>query len=183
MHTQRLVYGTLLLLLPSALAAQGEIDSTSYPPRQTYAHSFPVTSAYDAAQDKTVLQVGPFALDSTVSVSVLTALDGQRVTKPATSIILTFWSTAPAGRYATSHAVRVVLNGTDTLDLGNAWLPPNHRPEFSEVLLKGAFLAQFLAIANASSVTFLVGPSTWRLGEAELQSFRNFASRMAPVPP
>jgi hypothetical protein len=166
--------------LPLRLGAQTAIDSTTYPPHRTYLHPLTITASYDPQYNKTVLKTEPFVLDSSISLSVLTALEGRTVTKSASSIVLTFWSTGPAGRYAPNHKIRVILNRSDTLDLGNAWLAPEHRPEYTEVLLKGSFLGQFLAIANASAVTFVVGPSALPLTHAQVEGLRDFASRMAP---
>ena len=182
MNTRVWVPLLFVWFLPAPLVSQGKVDSTSYPPRQAYRHTLRISAPYDPDQGKTVLQTKPFVLDSNLSLSMVAALDGRTVTKPATSIVFTFWSTGPAGRYAGDHSVHVVLGGRDTLNLGNAWLVPNHRAEYNEVLLKGLFLAQFLAIANASTVTIRVGPSTVPLTAAQMQGLRDFASRMAPVP-
>lgn len=176
----KFVFVVAAVLPPHLLGAQVKIDSTTYPPSRAYQHPLTITADYDPQYNKTVLKTEPFVLDSTISLSVLTALDGRTVTKPATSVVMTFWSTGPAGRYAPNHKVRVILNRSDTLDLGNAWLAPDHRPEFTEVLLKSSFLGQFLAIANASAVTFLVGPTTLPLSHAQVEGLRDFASRMAP---
>jgi hypothetical protein len=170
-------------LLPVSLVSQGKIDSTSYPPRHAYRHSLRISAPYDPDQGKTVLQTEPFALDSTLALSVLAALDGRVVTKPASSgVVFTFWSTSPAGRYATDRTVSVVLSGHDTLALGKAWPVPKPKPGYNEVLLQGLSLAQFLAIANASSVTIHLGSSTSALTTEQLNGLRDFASRMAPHP-
>ena len=50
---------------------------------------------YDSQYDKTVLQLIPVALDSTLSMTALVALDGKAVTTPATGVVLTLWSIAP----------------------------------------------------------------------------------------
>lgn len=176
----RFVFAVAALLPLHRLGAQMRIDSTTYPPPRAYTHPLMITTDYDPQYNKTVLRTEPFVLDSTISLSVLTALEGRTVIKPATSVVMTFWSTGPAGRYAPNHRVRVILNRSDTLDLGNAWLAPDHRPEYTEVLLKSSFLGQFLAIANASAVTFLVGPTTLPLSHAQVEGLRDFASRMAP---
>src|SRR5262245_12273541 len=102
----------LWCLVPAIARAQDGIDSTSYPPRRAYQHPLSIVALYDAAQDKTVLQIEPFPLDSLVSLSTLTALDGRRPVTAASSVVLTFWSRAPAGRYASNRSVHVVLDGT-----------------------------------------------------------------------
>lgn len=177
----RIVFAVAALLPLHRLGAQVNIDSTTYPPPRAYHHPLTITATYDPQYNKTVLRTGPFALDSTTSLSVLTALDGRTVTKAAPSVVLTFWSTAPVGHYASNHKVRVILNRSDTLDLGDAWLSPQHSPEYNDVLLKSSSLGRFLAIANASSVTFIVGPSVFPLPHAQLEGLQDFASRMAPA--
>lgn len=181
MITQSLVRFMFVGLLPWSLVGQTGLDSTTYPPHRASVHPLTITATYDPQYNKTVLRAEPFVLDSTMSLSVLTALDGRTVTKPAPSVVLTFWSTGPVGSYAPNHRVRVILNRSDTLDLGDAWLSPQHSPEYNEVLLKSSFLGRFLAIANASSVTFLVGPSVFPLSHVQLVGFQDFASRMAPT--
>jgi hypothetical protein len=167
-------------LVPPSAPAQSGIDSTTYPPRLAYRHALSIIAPYDGAQDKTVLQIEPFPLDSSVSLSALTALDGRRPVKPPSSVVLTFWSTGPVGRYAADRSVRAILNGTDSLDLGNAWLTPQPKPGYAEVLLKGLSPGKLLAMANASTVLIRLGPSTFMLTDPQLQGLRDFASRMAP---
>jgi len=170
-----------LLVAPSALPGQARVDSTTYPARRAYHHSLSILVSYDPSQDKTVLQIEPFPLDSSVSLSALTALDGRGFGKPPTSVVLTFWSKGPVGRYASDRSVVVILNGTDSLSLGNAWLAPQPKPGYSEVLLKGLLPGKLLAIVNASTVSMRLGSSVFAITDAQLQGLRDFASRMAPL--
>jgi hypothetical protein len=141
-----------------------------------------IVAPYDSDQNKTILQTAPFPLSSSLFISVLTALDGRVVVTPAPNAVFTFWSTAPAGLYAANSRVSALLDETDTLDLGKAWLTPNPRPGYTEILLKGAFLGQFLSIVNAKTVVLTIGPTSIRLSDTQLAVLRDFASRMAPVP-
>ena len=172
-----------VLLPPSALLGQAKVDSTSYPRRSTYQHTLEISAPYDATNDKTVLKTAPFLVTPTLALSVLTALDGRHVTKPPSSIVVTFWSQAPVGTYTTDHAVQVILNAADTLRLGNSWLSPQHSPEYTDVLLKSLSVGQFLSIVNASAVTFRLGGTEFALSSSRLQGLREFASRMAPEKP
>ena len=176
-----LIFLVALTSLPSTVVGQVPLDSVHYPPRAVYHHSVAIVAPYDPDQGKTILQTEPFALDTTLSVSVLTALDGKVVTTPAPNAVFTFWSTAPPGRYAADSRVRAILNGRDTVELGKAWLTPRPRPGYNEVMLQGAFRAQLLTIVNAESVTLIVGPTTVRLTDTQLAVLRDFASRMAPI--
>ena len=171
----------VLFTLPVTALAQVPRDSTHYPPRAQYPHSVAILAPYDSDQNKTVLQTAPFSLTSSLSISVLSALDGKVVVTPAPNVVFTFWSTAPGGLYASNTRVLALLNDTDTLDLGKAWLTPNPRPGYTEVLLKGALLGQFLSIVNSKTVVLSIGPTTQRLTDTQLAILRDFASRMAPV--
>ena len=169
------------LVAASALTAQGGLDSTTYPARRAYRHALSIVAPYDAGHDKTVLQIAPFPLDSSVSLSALTALDGRRPGKPPTSVVLTFWSKGPVGRYASDRSVVAILNGTDSLSLGTAWLTPQPTPGYNEVLLQGLSPGKLLAIVNASIVSIRLGSSVFAMTDAQLQGLRDFASRMAPL--
>jgi hypothetical protein len=113
--------------------------------------------------------------------SVLSALDGRVVVTPATEAVFTFWSTAPAGLYASDRRVVALLNGRDTVDLGKAWLTPTPRPGYNEILLKGAFLGQLLSMVNSKTVVLSIGPTSIQLNDTQLAVLRDFASRMAPA--
>jgi hypothetical protein len=178
-----LAFSLCLLVPPAILRGQARVDSTTYPPRGAYQHPLTISAPYDGTYDKTVLQTAPFPVTPTLALSVLTAIDGRHVTKPPSSIVVTFWSSAPAGFYATSHSVRVVLNAIDSLELGNAWLSPQHDPAYTEVLLKGLSVGQLLAIANASRVSIRLGPTEFVLSNSQMQGMRDLASRMAPEAP
>ena len=170
----------LACLLPAVARAQDGIDSISVPPRRAYQHSLSIVAQYDPSQGKTVIQIEPFPLDSLVSLSTLAALDGPRPRTPASSVVLTFWSRAPAGRYASNRSVHVVLDGTVVLDLGNAWVTPQPKQGYGEVLLKSLSLGKLLAMANASAVVIRLGASSFTLTDSQHQGLRDFASRLAP---
>jgi len=176
---------TLAFLTTAAANAQDTVRvmPRQYPPKTTATHGLRVHTDYDPQYDKTVLQLDPVHLDSTLQLSALVALDGREVTKEADGVVLTFWSTAPQKRFQENRAVVLQLDDAPPTALGPAWLEPNPRPGFSEIMLKSLSLEQWLGLAAAKRATVTVGDQHHVLAPRLLAAIRDFASRMAPLSP
>lgn len=170
----------LLALLGSPLSAQAPDTTLRAYPAQSGMASRLVGAQYDSQYDKTVLRLGPVALDSTLSMSALVALDGRVVTKAADGVVLTFWSTAADRPLATNRAVVLSLGATD-FDLGAAWLTPQPRPGYIEVCMKSLSLGLWLAFASSEMASVRVGGRTFPVTAEIREAVRDFASRMAPA--
>lgn len=168
----------LVALCPAVLAAQSR-DSTAYPPRREYRHHFRLVAPYDPDQDKTILQLGPLPLDSTLAVTLLSALDAHGDSAPAKSVVMTFWSTGPKDQFKANHHVWLRVDA-DSIDLGQAWEEPNPRAGYTEILLKGIRIPALLRLVHGGHATLTLGPRTYTLTPEELEGLRDFASRLTP---
>jgi hypothetical protein len=173
------------LLTTSGANAQDTARATPrhYPVKTPATHGLSVHADYDPQYNKTVLRLDPVPLDSTFRVSALVALEGRDVVKEADGVVLTFWSTWPLKRFQQNRAVTVQLDDASPTDLGTAYLFPNPRPGFSEILMKSVSLEQWLAIASAQRATLTVGDQRYVFSPRLLAAVRDFASRMAPPSP
>ena len=184
-HTYRLdvrLTLTILITLMLATPLQGQ-DSTHavrhYPPAPVLPAAG-VHSEYDPKFDKTVLQLDPEPLDATLRLSTLVALDGREVRKDAPGVVLTFWSTAPEKRFQDKRNVTLIIDGAAPIALGAAFLQPNPRPGFSEILMSSTSLDQWLTLAKARSARLTIGNFSYNLTPELLAAIRDFASRMTP---
>jgi hypothetical protein len=170
----------IALLLSAPLRGQDSTNTVRhYPPRPAVAAAG-VHSDYDPKYDKTVLQLDPAPLDATLRLSALVALDGRDVRKEAAGVVLTFWSTAPQKRFQDKRNVSLAIDGAAPIALGAAFLQPDPRPGFSEILMSSTSLDQWLMLAKARTARLTVGNFSNDLTPQLLAAIRDFASRMAP---
>jgi hypothetical protein len=179
------LFAALTLLSTSGANAQDTVRVTSrhYPVKQPATHGLSVHADYDPQYNMTVLQLDPVSLDSTFRVSALVALEGHDVAKEADGVVLTFWSTSSEKHFQQNRAVTLQLDDASPTDLGNAYLVPNPRPGFSEIMMKSVSLEQWLAIAAAKRATLTIGDQRYVFSPRLLAAVRDFASRMTPANP
>jgi hypothetical protein len=176
------LYSSILvagLALARPLVAQDSAQPVRHYPQRPSAPAAGVHAEYDSQYDKTVLQLDPTPLDSTLRLSALVALDGRDVRKEADGVVLTFWSTSLERRFQEHRGVTIALDGGGPTSLGAAWVQPNPRDGFSEVLMKSLSVDQWLALASARTATITLGDKSYSL-QPLLAAIRDFASRMAP---
>jgi hypothetical protein len=177
------LFTALALLATSTANAQDTVRAMPrhYPARTPATHGLSVHAEYDPQYNKTVLQLDPAPLDSTLRVSALVALDGREVTKEADGVVLTFWSTSPQKRFQENRAVILQLDDASPINLGPAYLLPNPRPGITEIMMKSLSLEQWLAIATAQRAALSIGDQHYVLTAPLIAAIRDFASRMAPL--
>lgn len=170
----------LLAALSTSGAAQDSTPASRHYPTRPSAPSRGVHADYDPQYDKLVLQLDVAPLDESLGISALVALDGRNIRKEADGVVLTFWSVAPQKRFQQARAVTLSINDAPPIDLGAAYLQPNPCPGFTEILLKGVSLDQWLALAEAPAAKLTVGDLSYALSPELLAAIRDFASRMKP---
>ncbi|MFI5231608.1 MAG: hypothetical protein ACHQSE_03745 [Gemmatimonadales bacterium] len=168
------------MTLAMPLYGQSAAHPGRHYPAQPATPASGVHSDYDPKFDKTVLQLDPAPLDATLRISALVALDGRKVTKEAPGVVLTFWSTAPRKLFQDKRNVSLVIDHAAPISLGAAFLQPNPRPGYTEILMSSTSLDQWLVLAKARTATLSVGDFSYDLTPELLAAIHDFASRMAP---
>lgn len=171
---------TFVLTLAASAAAQDSSRAVRVYPAHPPTPSRGVHADYDPQYDKLVLQLDPTPLDQTFGVSALVALDGRDVRKDADGVVLTFWSVTPQKRFQQNRTVTLSINDGAPADLGAAYLQPNPRQGFTEILMKSVSLDRWLALADARSAKLTVGELSYTVRPEILAAIRDFASRMKP---
>lgn len=174
-------WGPLVLVTICALRLGAQAPSAEqhrYPPAPLEPSKL-VHTRYDAQYDKSILQIDPIALDTTLAVSALVALDGRPVRKDAPGVVLTFWSTAPNRPLAAARRVTLTLDGTAT-ELGDAWLTPQPRQGYTEVGMRSMPLDLWLNLASAREARIRIGTREFLLSAETQRAIQDFASRMSP---
>ena len=167
-------------VLAAPLCAQDSSRAPRHYPTPPAAPASEVHSEYDPQYDKTVLQLDLVPLDRSVGISALVALDGREVRKEADGVVVTIWSVASEKRYQQDRHISLSIDGAASVDLGQAYLQPNPRRGFTEVLMKSFSLDQWLQLAAARSAKLGIGETTYELSPQLLTAIRTFASRMEP---
>ena len=168
-----------LTVVSSPLLSQAPDTSLrAYPARG--AASGRVETEHDPQQNKTILQLAPVALGSTLSMTALVALDAGTSRAPPNGVVLTLWSTAADRPLARDRTIALTL-GSASFDLGTAWLTPQSKAGYTEVAMKAVPLGLWLALAKVDTAALRVGDRSFPLSAETLSAIREFASRMAPA--
>jgi hypothetical protein len=166
----------LAALAAFAITAQLSAQAAGAPPRP--AVSGGVLEEYDAQYDRTVVLTPALALDSTLSLTALSSYAGRGPRGIPDGVVLTLRSTAADVRFAAGpNAVFTLANG-ERIDLGAVVVVPEHRPEFTEVLMTSLRAADLKRVVASPTATLTLGDFRFPLASGVLVPLRQLADRL-----